>query len=84
VEQLRTYLETAPDDKRLFTWVHLFAPHEPYEEHPEFAFGERDLDRYDSEVRFADQTVGNLVAAFRARPSTREASSASATGWVWW
>jgi hypothetical protein len=45
----------------------LFAPHEPYENHPEFAFGERDLDRYDSEVRFADETVGALVSAFRAR-----------------
>ena len=67
VQQLRAYLETAPDDKRLFTWVHLFAPHEPYENHPEFAFGERDLDRYDSEVRFADETVGELVRAFRAR-----------------
>ena len=67
VQQLGEYLETAPDDKRLFTWVHLFAPHEPYEQHPEFAFGERDLDRYDSEVRFADETVGALVSAFRAR-----------------
>jgi len=67
VEQLRAYLESAPDDKRLFTWVHLFAPHEPYENHPEFAFGERDLDRYDSEVRFADETVGKLIEAFRAR-----------------
>ena len=67
VQQLKAYLETAPDDKRLFTWVHLFAPHEPYENHPEFAFGERDLDRYDSEVRFADETAGALVAAFRAR-----------------
>ncbi len=67
VEQLRAYLESAPDDKRLFSWVHLFAPHEPYENHPEFAFGERDLDRYDSEVRFADETVGALVSAFRAR-----------------
>ena len=67
VEQLRAYLEAAPDDKRLFTWVHLFAPHEPYENHPEFAFGECDLDRYDSEVRFADETVGALVSAFRAR-----------------
>ena len=47
--------------------MHLFAPHEPYENHPEFAFGERDLDRYDSEVRFADETVGELVSAFRAR-----------------
>jgi len=67
VQQLQAYLETAPDDKRLFTWVHLFAPHEPYESHPEYAFGERDLDRYDSEVRFADETVGELVKAFRAR-----------------
>jgi len=67
VQQLEAYLATAPDDKRLFTWVHLFAPHEPYENHPEFAFGERDLDRYDSEVRFADETVGSLIRAFRAR-----------------
>ena len=71
VQQLRAYLDSAPDDKRLFTWVHLFAPHEPYENHPEFPFGERDLDRYDSEVRFADQTVGELVEAFRAgRPNS--------------
>ncbi|HKO48415.1 MAG TPA: sulfatase-like hydrolase/transferase [Polyangiaceae bacterium] len=67
VQQLSAYLESAPEDKRLFAWVHLFAPHEPYENHPQFAFGERDLDRYDSEVRFADETVGALVSAFRAR-----------------
>ena len=67
VQQLQSYLDTAPDDKRLFSWVHLFAPHEPYENHPEFSFGDRDLDRYDSEVRFADETVGALVRAFRAR-----------------
>jgi hypothetical protein len=66
-EQVTTYLASAPADKRLFTWVHLFAPHEPYENHPEFSFGDRDLDRYDSEVRFADETVGALVSAFRAR-----------------
>ena len=67
VQQMRAYLDAAPVDKRLFTWVHLFAPHEPYEEHAEFPFGERDLDRYDSEVRFADETVAALVSAFRAR-----------------
>jgi hypothetical protein len=66
-DQVTTYLASAPADKRLFTWVHLFAPHEPYENHPEFSFGDRDLDRYDSEVRFADETVGALVTAFRAR-----------------
>ncbi|MEP7050393.1 MAG: sulfatase-like hydrolase/transferase [Pseudomonadota bacterium] len=67
VQQVSRYLETAPADKRLLTWVHLFAPHEPYENHPEFFFGERDLDRYDSEIRSADETVGALVAAFRAK-----------------
>jgi arylsulfatase A-like enzyme len=71
VEQVTHYLESAPADRRLFTWVHLFAPHEPYEDHPEFSFGERDIDRYDSEVRFADETVGALVSVFRAhRPNS--------------
>jgi hypothetical protein len=67
VDQVTSYLASAPADKRLLTWVHLFAPHEPYENHPDFPFGERDLDRYDSEIRFADETVGALVAAFRAK-----------------
>ena len=67
VEQVTSYLGSAPEDKRLFTWVHLFSPHEPYEPHEQFPFGERDLDRYDSEVRYADETAGKLIAAFRAR-----------------
>jgi hypothetical protein len=67
IDQVTRYLASAPPDKRLFSWVHLFAPHEPYENHPEYPFGDRDLDRYDSEIRFADETVGTLVAAFRAR-----------------
>jgi len=67
VDQVEKYLAGEPADKRLFTWVHLFAPHEPYEAHSEYPFGDRDVDRYDSEVRFADETVGALVAAFRAK-----------------
>ncbi|HWZ90819.1 MAG TPA: sulfatase-like hydrolase/transferase, partial [Polyangiaceae bacterium] len=67
IDQVTSYLASAPADKRLFTWVHLFSPHEPYENHPEFPFGDRDVDRYDSEVRSADETVGALVSAFRAR-----------------
>jgi hypothetical protein len=71
VDQVTAYLASAPADKRLFTWVHLFAPHEPYENHPEYHFGDRDVDRYDSEIRFADETVGKLVTAFRAaRPTS--------------
>ena len=65
--QVRKYLDEAPDDKPLFVWVHLFSPHEPYEAHPEFPFGDRDVDRYDSEIAAADRTVGEIVKAFRQK-----------------
>lgn len=61
--QVREYLGSAPADKPLFLWVHLFGPHEPYEAHPELnlALGDRDVDRYDAEVAAADATVGELL-----------------------
>ena len=69
VEQVKTYLEAEPKTRPLFVWVHLFAPHEPYESHPGFEFGDRDVDRYDSEIAYADDTVGRLVRLFRgSRP----------------
>jgi arylsulfatase A-like enzyme len=69
VGQVERYLNAAPPDRRLFTWVHLFGPHEPYENHPEHPFGDRDIDRYDSEIADADATFGRIVAAFlRVRP----------------
>jgi hypothetical protein len=46
--------------------VHLFGPHEPYEAHPGHDFGDRDIDRYDSEIADADQTVGALTELFRS------------------
>lgn len=67
VEQFRDYLERSPRDHDLFLWVHLFGPHEPYEQHPDYEWGERDIDRYDSEVQAADATVGRLVRSFRER-----------------
>lgn len=67
IAQVREYLDRAPPAAPLFVWVHLFSPHEPYEQHPEHVFGERDLDRYDSEIAAADATVGELVARFRKR-----------------
>lgn len=65
VEQVRRYLTAEPAEKRQFLWVHLFAPHEPYEAHSDHAFGPRDVDRYDSEIAFADRTLGSLVRLFR-------------------
>jgi arylsulfatase A-like enzyme len=65
IDQVATYLKRESKAEQLFLWVHLFAPHEPYEAHPGFDFGDHDIDRYDSEVAFADDTVGKLVALFR-------------------
>jgi arylsulfatase A-like enzyme len=70
-EQVHSYLEAQPPDQRLFLWVHLFCPHEPYEKHEHYDFGDRDIDRYDSEVAYADEAVGRIVADIRRlRPQT--------------
>jgi arylsulfatase A-like enzyme len=67
VAQVAQYLQGVPADRRVFLWVHLFAPHEPYEAHPSHDFGLRDVDRYDSEIAFADATMGQLVKLMRER-----------------
>lgn len=67
VAQVADYLRTVPAERRVFLWVHLFAPHEPYEAHPGHDFGDHDLDRYDSEVAYSDATVGQLVDLMRVR-----------------
>lgn len=64
--QVEAYLRTVPTDRRVFLWVHLFEPHEPYEAHPEFPFGDRDVDRYDAEIAAADAGIGAVLAAVRA------------------
>jgi hypothetical protein len=67
VEQVTRYLEGQPADQRLFVWVHLFGPHEPYEARPGFDFGSRDVDRYDSEIAYADAAMGDITQAFLAK-----------------
>ena len=69
VRQVSAYLDRLQPAERVFLWVHLFGPHEPYESHPEHAFGERDVDRYDSEIARADATLGAVVDLVRkSRP----------------
>lgn len=65
--QIGSYLESQPPGQRLFLWLHLFGPHEPYEAHEGFDFGARDVDRYDAEVAFADRTLGEAVRRLRKR-----------------
>jgi membrane-anchored protein YejM (alkaline phosphatase superfamily) len=69
VAQVTDWMKTLPAGQRAFVWVHLFGPHEPYEAHAAHPFGDRDVDRYDSEIAAADATVGALVKAFRTRRS---------------
>jgi arylsulfatase A-like enzyme len=46
---------------RFFLWVHYLDPHADYIKHPEFDFGQKGRDLYDSEVAFVDQQVGRLL-----------------------
>jgi arylsulfatase A-like enzyme len=69
-EQVRGYLEREPADRPLFLWVHFFEPHEPYVPHPNHVFegaASRDVDLYDGEVATADDGIGRVVRAVRAR-----------------
>lgn len=70
IDQIADFLRVE-NPRRTFIWLHLFEPHEPYEHHPGFDFGDRDIDRYDSEIAYADAAVGKVVALLRARrPNT--------------
>jgi arylsulfatase A-like enzyme len=66
VRQIEDFL-AAEHPKKLFLWLHLFEPHEPYEQHTGFEFGGRDLDRYDSEIAYSDMVVGKVLALLRAK-----------------
>ena len=48
--------------QKVFLWLHLFEPHEPYEAHKGHDFGNRDIDRYDSEIAYCDAVVGRVMA----------------------
>jgi arylsulfatase A-like enzyme len=64
LDQIRTFFEAEKPGKT-FLWLHLFEPHEPYDERPAFSFGKSDIDRYDSEIAYADAAVGKLLAYLR-------------------
>jgi arylsulfatase A-like enzyme len=61
-QQVATYLASIPTDQRLFLWLHLFEPHEPYVRHEGHEFtGDDTFDAYDSEVKAADALLGDVV-----------------------
>jgi arylsulfatase A-like enzyme/tetratricopeptide (TPR) repeat protein len=62
VEEAVAWLE-AHHTARVFVWVHLFDPHDPYE--PPEPYATRYAGRpYDGEVAWSDELVGRLDAAF--------------------
>jgi arylsulfatase A-like enzyme len=49
--------------KPLFLWVHFIDPHNPYKDLPGApSFGEREIDRYDSEIAYVDARIGEILA----------------------
>lgn len=62
------WLESAPQDRPLFVWVHYFDPHDPWEPPPQYRTLAPDSP-YHGEVAFVDAELGRLLAAFeRLRP----------------
>ncbi len=63
-------LLSEPSGGPLFLWVHFFDHHAPYEipsGAEAFGGGRSDIDRYDTELRFADQHWGALFEGIEAR-----------------
>ena len=57
-----------PDAPPFVLWTHLFGPHSTYMDHPEFPAGKGFKfvkERYDAEVKFTDQHVGQILEALR-------------------
>lgn len=60
VDETIAYLQQAPKDRPLFTWLLLRDPHASYRKHAEFDFGNGVLARYDSEIAYTDHHLGRL------------------------
>jgi arylsulfatase A-like enzyme/Tfp pilus assembly protein PilF len=57
-----TWLESNGGGDRLFAWIHLYDPHDPYE--PPEPYASEYTDRpYDGEVAWSDELIGRLDAA---------------------
>lgn len=57
----------AQGDRPLFIWAHYIDPHGPYKRHKAFDFGNRPIDRYDSEIAFTDDNLGRLLREIESR-----------------
>jgi len=62
-------LAALPDTKRFFAYFHYMDPHHTYEKHQGHPdFGNQPRDRYDNEMHYTDQLVGELIDWTRSQP----------------
>ncbi len=67
LESIPTLIE--PTDSPFLLWAHYLDPHKNYITHPGVpTFGDEPVDRYDHEIRYADEWLGKLLEGLRARP----------------
>jgi len=54
-------LENQSMESPFFLWLHYFDPHNYYQNHEEFPFGKRKMDRYDAEIAYTDKQIGRFL-----------------------
>ncbi len=57
------WLHERDPQKPYFLWLHFYEPHYPYAAPSGPDFGSRNIDRYDTEITYADQHIGRVLAA---------------------
>jgi arylsulfatase A-like enzyme len=66
------YVASAAASARPFLlYAHYQCVHAPYMKHPEWDFGDTEVDRYDSALAYCDEQVGRLVDAVDARAGAK-------------
>ena len=54
------------EQQPFYMWLHLFDPHEYYQDHPEIDFGSSALDLYDEEILYTDRQIKRLFEWLRS------------------
>lgn len=66
-------LQALSGDKPFFMWVHFFGPHNPSKVHAGTKkWGESAMDKYDHELRYADEQVTRLIKAIEDEQKSRK------------
>jgi arylsulfatase A-like enzyme len=72
---IRYLAEKPPDPAHPFLlFLHYRCTHDPYIKHPEWDFGDTDVDRYDSAMAYCDSQIGRVIDAIDARADKERTS----------